>query len=493
MNLNNIQSGIYETYKVPKEQQNFVARNSSFQPNSTFNNPQIISSYNENQRDMNQFKVNDNFKNITPLVNVPNFKYQNNTLDPNLNANLLSENLVQYRVSIDSSDRDINTYPDPFDYKVFFGPITNSGGLPIYDINFETEYETTIYKQNKNLITNDYLFSIPNYNPFILRDFKNVKTIRLDNVIMPRFNKFIINNDYDPLQNCHKHVKDDFDRFYDCVLSKSRYIPDVFECSSLFTDRFNQIEIIELQDYRNLATNPIGNKAYSIFTDKYISPLYFKAIGFYDLKTWFDNSLGNINELSFKFYDSWNKPITLNKSCIMYEINYIKKIHLLNPNVKPFEHLDFTILRMTEIIKCIVLLNHNIKKIIPFYNSDTIIFNDDTFDVNISNILSDLDEFVSPKAFITIQKTNKKNKKVMMSIDDYINNIFWYDRNNEKCIKHNICALIKIYKLVIFDILVKVKKEICEMPLNKSFQNHITLIITCWNNQLNTKISYENS
>jgi hypothetical protein len=81
----------------------------------------------------------------------------------------------------------------------------------------------------------------------------------------------------------------------------------------------------------------------------------------------------------------------------------------------------------------------------------------------------------------------------MMSIDDYIDNIFWYDRNNEKSMKYNICALFKIYKLVVFDILVKVKKEICEMPLNKSFQNHITLIITCWNNQLNTKISYENS
>ena len=159
MNLNNVQSGIYETFKVPKEQVNFVARNSSYQPNSTFYNPQTVSSYGENQRDMSQFRVKENFKNNIPLTNIPDFRYKENTLDPNLNSNLLSENLVQYRISIDSSDRDVNTYPDPFDYKVFFGPITNSGGLPIYDIKFDTERENNLYEQNRNLISNDYLFS----------------------------------------------------------------------------------------------------------------------------------------------------------------------------------------------------------------------------------------------------------------------------------------------------------------------------------------------
>jgi hypothetical protein len=494
MNLNNIQSGIYNTFNVPQDQQNFVIKNSSFQPNSTFNNPQTISAFGENQRDMNQFRLKDNFKQNVPLVNIPNFKYLENTLDPNLNASLLSENLVQYRISIDSSDRDIKTYPDPFNYKVYFGPITNSGGLlPIYNVLFNDEKENELYNNNKFLISNDYYNEYPNYNPYILREFKNVKSIRLDNVIMPRFNKIIINHDYNPLKENHNTcIKDDFDRFYECILSKSRYIPDVYECSSLFTDRFNQIEIIELQDYRNLATNQIGNKAYSIFSDKYISPLYFKAIGLYDLKTWFDNALGNINELSFKFYNSWNQPITLNQKEILYEINYIKKIHLLNPNIKPLEHIDFVISRLTEIIKIVVLLNYKNKHVINFYNSDKLILNDDIF--NTTNIIEELSEFVSiQKTFITIYKTTNKNNKKMMSIDEYIFNVFWYDNKNDKNMKNNICELYKLYKLFIYDIIVKIKIEIENIPLNKSFQNHMTYIITCWNNQLNTKINYENS
>ena len=56
-----------------------------------------------------------------------NTEYQNNTLYNNLNKDLLKESIIEVRLNIDSIDRDIEIYPNPFDYIVNLGPVVNSG------------------------------------------------------------------------------------------------------------------------------------------------------------------------------------------------------------------------------------------------------------------------------------------------------------------------------------------------------------------------------
>ena len=506
MNQDSIKSGIYNTFNKPIEQQKFVRDNSGYQPNSSFYNPEIVSSYNQNMRDMSQFNVQQNFKDTKPILHNQDFTYKHNTLYDNMNSNLLSETLTEYRLNIDSYDRNIEIYPDPFKYVLSFAPVLNSTN-PLTDDYVLDEQEALIYSAEPSLLMsyNDKLKR--SNNPFITREFKNVKFIRIDNLVMPRFHTLVINNEW---RYCKKEkscfIRDDFERLSDIVLSSQRYIPDIEACGILFTDRFIMLKIEELNDGRNLATNTINSQAFTIFPDRYQGIMYWRGNPYYAMRTWYDSALGNINRLSFEFYNSWGVPITLNTSSIDYETKFIKSIPLLSVscNVSIFKSDDnfmlFCIKGITKIIKCVILLNNNIANKINFYNigeSCDIILNQNTFEITDNcDFFKELDEFVSHKGFISVVKTTNKKKKIKMNIDDYINDVIWHTPlkyNEEKKIEFNLLILIEKYKKYLFAILEKLKLEIYNIPLNHYFQNHIMCVISCATNELSTKIAYKSN
>jgi hypothetical protein len=506
MDKNSIQNGVYNTFNKPMEQKNFVRNNSSYQPNSTFYNPEIISTYGQNMRDMSQFNVQQNFKEVTPILQNQDFNYKHNTLYDNLNPNLLSESISEYRLNIDSYDRNIEIYPDPFDYKVSFGPVLNSTN-PLIDDYVLNQQEALIYSTNPTLLVSYNEKLKRSYDPCITRDFKNVKFIRIDNLIMPRFHTLVINNDWNYCKKCKtEFIKDDFERLSDIILSGQRYIPDVEACGVLFTDRFIMLRIDELNNCHNLATNTINSQAFTIFPDKYQGIMYWRGNPYYAMRSWSDDSLGNMSRLSFKFYNSWGVQITLNTKNIDYETNFIKKVPLLSFNfnksfIKNDENIiKFYILRMTEIIKCTVILNYNIKNRILFYSiggPSDIILNNSIFEVdNGYDIYKELNDFVSLNGFITVTKTTNKGKKIKISINDYIDNIIWFDNansNEEKKIEYNLFVLLEKYKTYLYSILEKLKLEILNIPLNHYFQNHIMCVIGCAENKLNTKVAYNSN
>ena len=432
--------------------------------------------------------------------------YKHNTLYDNMNANLLSETLTEYRLNIDSFDRNVEIYPDPFKYVLSFAPVLNSTN-PLLDDYVLDEQEALIYSTEPSLLVsyNDKLKR--SYNPFITREFKNVKFIRIDNLVMPRFHTLVINDEWKHCPRCKSaFIKDDFERLSDVVLSSQRYIPDVEACGVLFTDRFIMLKIEELNDGRNLATNTINSQAFTIFPDKYQGIMYWRGNPYYAMRTWYDSALGNINRLSFEFYNSWGVPITLNTKAIDYETKFIKATPLLSPScnmslIKTDENfMHFCIKRMTEIIKCVVILNYDIDNKINFYNigsPNDIMLNENTFEItNNDDFFRELNDFVSTKGFISCQKITKKGKKITMNINEYINDVIWYTQYNfyeNKKIEFNLLILIEKYKKHIFNILEKLKLEIYDIPFNKYFQNHIMCVISCATNELNTKIAYNSN
>jgi hypothetical protein len=222
------------------------------------------------------------------------------------------------------------------------------------------------------------------------------------------------------------------------------------------------------------------------------------------MRTWYDSALGNINRLSFEFYNSWGVPITLNTTSIDYETKFIKSTPLLSSsyNMSMIKNDENTILffikRMTEIIKCVVILNFNLDNKINFYNIDNpndIILNTNTFEINNNeDFFKELNEFVSKKGFVNVQKTTNKCKKITININDYINDVIWYSHlkcNQDKKIEYNLSILFEKYKKHLYIILEKLKIEIYNIPYNKYFQNHIMCVISCATNELNTKISYK--
>ena len=83
-----------------------------------------------------------------PLIDKHDFTNKEKVIHNNLGDNLLSEHIIEYKIHINSSDRNTSSHPSPFKIKVPFG----------------TSYP----------------------DPSISKKFKNVKYITLDSVIIPR-------------------------------------------------------------------------------------------------------------------------------------------------------------------------------------------------------------------------------------------------------------------------------------------------------------------
>lgn len=584
-NQSTISSSGYTTHSnlnnALDQQKQFVSNYNNYTPLSTFDTPETTNSANlENLRNFSQFGIEKNFESNKPIMFMPDTKNKHETLYDNLNENLLKESIKEYRLNIDSIDRDVRIYPDPFNYIVSLGPITNSGinasvarknlkedlkselknqkkkHLDIKKNYLEQEeqrcrelaYQELAYQKNINYNSNSeeanltdavkseiFIFDNPNaikeytvnlersFNPYIIRDFKNVNYIKLDCAVIPKYTSICINECWDFCRKAHhkkKFFKDEFDRIKDYIILNDRYIPDERNEYNPLGDRFVQIYIKELQSTRNFGTNPTTDKSFLLIYDKTLGALYLKLIPYSATKVYKESLLGNITKLSIQFFDSWGKPLKINTSKIDYEINQISKTKLIDPSdynlniflnkMKEHNKLKKTINYFNEIIKCFIMINSNVNYIIPFYTPDnlntsnmnfhadcvdnkTINLNNKIF--NIDNFYTELDDFVSEDGFIEVIKTSSiVNKKIKLNIDEYLNNLIWYDFDKSKIdnILSNIIAINYNYTKFGFKILDKLKIEIVNIPINKNFQNFLTFLLGIWEDELNTKIDYYN-
>ncbi len=598
--------------KAVIDQQNYVNAYNQFQPSSTFNRPEFNSAKNENLRDFSQFNVRENFTENKPLMTMLDTTYKHNTIYDNLNDNLMKETIQEVRLNIDSYDRDVAIYPNPFDYVVKLGPIVNSGinptvvskrslkeelrnNLKIDKKKFSRSFNPgnpnnplisktiteldNIDKGSSIEITADaFLFDSPELivdytnnlkqtnNPYLVRNFDNVKFIRLDCGILPKFNGVRINPDWSFCRHqshIKKFIRDDYDRLKDYTILNYRYIPDDTADYALTTDRFVQIFIKEIRNNYNLGTNPITDKSFVLVFDKSLGILYWRGVPYSAVQTYKDSLLGEINELSIQFYDSWGNPLSIDYSKIAYEQNQILDTDLIKPDLLFIEKYignekatKWIIEKLTEILKCFIIINYDIVCKIPFYNpllldeNDTSItdlskllknsalnnyssgsnvsgsssstsntsnsssdcdfscFNDKCENVskvvlnqqifNIQNIYKELNSFVSPTSqsgFIPAKKLTKSGKIVNVTIDQYIANVFWFDfiPAKKEYIDYNINSFVNNYKNFGFNILDKLKNELINLPANKLFQNYLTFVMGVYTNELSTKVDYTNS
>lgn len=118
------------------------------------------------------------FKRNEPMIERQNFANQNNFLHNNVHQNLLSEYLVDYDVDIDSKDRDIATYQDPFKYIVSFAPVPK--GTDTHNEWIDPHNHSL----GQHTVKTVYTGASP---PYIRNSFKNIKYIRVDSVQLPRY------------------------------------------------------------------------------------------------------------------------------------------------------------------------------------------------------------------------------------------------------------------------------------------------------------------
>jgi hypothetical protein len=225
---------------------------------------------------------NDSFAKNDPMIEPLNYTNQNELLHNNVADQVLDEHVVEYRLDIDSLDRDIKTYPNQFNFTIHFAP--QPGGT----------VRTEIIQNGQTKTVNDRFQGAP--KPHITKEFRNVKYVKLDSIVLPQYS--------------------------DLKREDDEYVVD--EDSYLVDDRFVALGIKELtdSDIRIYSTSddsvrvtqngniltPSRNFA-TIFPDKRLGKFYYVGTPYNGSKIYNNSLLGNIKKLTIQFYDSCGEQL----------------------------------------------------------------------------------------------------------------------------------------------------------------------------------------
>lgn len=256
-------------------------------PNGRFNGLSTNTQMLMGQNSMSNF--NQAYELNQPLIEKIDYTNKNNVLHNNIGDNVLDEHVVEYRLIIDSIDRDIKIYPDPFSFVVRLNPLAKS----------VVQSEVNLKNGNTKLIETEFPGEPA---PFITKEFVNVKYVKLENVILPQFTK--------------TKLKKTDEGGTEVVFDPS---------SILITDRYIYLAIKELDNervYTTFNTSPrVGEDGTSytapnpfalIIPDKILGQNYYAGTPYYGSKIYKNSMLGNLTRLSIEFYDSCGKKIEFN-------------------------------------------------------------------------------------------------------------------------------------------------------------------------------------
>lgn len=220
--------------------------------NTVFNNP--------NQIPVHGYDPKSGFNNH-------GFMNRNNLLSNNLCNNLLDEEITEYSVLIDSKDRNYQVYPDPFKYTVKFNPLRR----------------TTEIIDGEKVVNEEPM-------PVINDNFKNVKYIRLESIILPFYTKI-------------RFVDEDIDG--DIVQTAK------VNTSKPLTD--NLYVLMHIEEFKGVnykSSNDVLAESFAvIYFDNKISNTHYEGKCNGGIKIFPSDKLGTINSLKISFVSPYGEEI----------------------------------------------------------------------------------------------------------------------------------------------------------------------------------------
>lgn len=266
-----------------------------------------------------------------PIIEKLDYINKNNLIHNNIGENVLDEHIVEYRLIIDSLDRDIKFYPNPFSFTVQLNPISTSV------VRHEEYIDDKNKSKGKKTVETRFESEPP---PHINKEFVNVKYVKLENIILPQFSKIRVK------EECTKCHKDEFEAdshsshtshtsyhssHYSSQSSGQSFShynnvhKDIFEFDPhhhLTADRFISMVIKELDGDRvftTFDTNSRLDKHGGIYTpptpfaiiipDKLLGLNFYAGTPYYGSKIYKNSLLGNLTKLTVSFYDSTGTPL----------------------------------------------------------------------------------------------------------------------------------------------------------------------------------------
>lgn len=257
--------------------------NGQFNPMST-NSQQLL----RDQIPLSNFK--NAFEPSVPIIEKIDYTNKNNVTHNNIGENVLDEHVVEYRLIIDSIDRDIKYYPNPFSYTVALNPIASSSVKheEYIDFNDKSKGKKTIESRFDGAPA-----------PHINKEFRNVKYVKLENVILPQ---------YSGLKKNKKDGIYEFDKE-----------------SHLLSNMYVSLDIRELDNERIYTTADSASRCHPngsfytpptpfaiILPDKIIGLNYYAGTPYYGSKIYKNSLLGNLTKLTINFYDAFGVPLKYN-------------------------------------------------------------------------------------------------------------------------------------------------------------------------------------
>jgi len=330
--------------------QNKIYQNKIYQKDEN-KNYQIDENLNKNENKNYQKDENLNKNEINSSQIVQPYIDWDKHEKPNLYYNNLvkdgkTEIMTEYIVNIDSIDRDIETYKNPFNYKVYFKSYQNQQGAVI-NRNFKNikyiDLESIILprkfyidKKSLDITTIDSniinIFSLNNKSGdiFQLSDLK-------DYVIID----FYIENDIKTLIYMLKPLTSNITMDSCWEISYNNNYISYFYYSlnnySLEQDKFLLLYIDEINETNKLSSNNQIEKAFSILYPDFTNGDYYYLETRFIEKTYRFSNLGNLDSLNIKICNSSGNLININNDSIDKNVKTSNSCYCFNQLTKTYE------------------------------------------------------------------------------------------------------------------------------------------------------------
>jgi len=187
-------------------------------------------------------------------------------------GSLLGEGIIEYKINIDSIDRDIKTFPNPFCYTVTFG-----------SLNGQTKDSLEWIDPHNKLLGKKKIKYEGTPGPCISRQFHNIKFIKMDHLVLPKYSTVML----DPTDNIFK-----------------------FEQSSSLTQyKYLILKIKEFVPTTQMyGTNNILESGVMVFPQGSLNDFFYYGNVHFG-KTFNFHQLGNLTRFSVEYYTDTGKKI----------------------------------------------------------------------------------------------------------------------------------------------------------------------------------------
>ena len=198
-----------------------------------------------------------------------NFVNQNNILHNNLSSILLNEEIREYSVMIDSKDRNYQVYPDPFNYEVKFNPLPKT--------KEKVNGKFVVYEEPA---------------PIINDNFTNVRYIKLQEVLLPMYNRVRIDEEEDDDGEIVKKWKVNINK----PITDNLYI--VLSLGGEYAD----------ENYKS-TNDVLADSFATIYYDSKANNTHYFGCTSNGVKIFPQDQLAKIDKLKISFMDPYGQPI----------------------------------------------------------------------------------------------------------------------------------------------------------------------------------------